>query len=175
MEGANAQEVTGIAVVERGLYTLEVTKTERTPSGVEQGTVANICRVADTATVPAVRGTQFGLRYRVDGPVPGETVLVRKVVHFPNAVTPPGAPRAISTYESTTPATTGRVSYWGYGLDHAWEIVPGIWTLEMFHEGRKLAEVRFQLVAGADAPAPRADGSDCFQMSSARRSLRRPS
>ncbi len=111
---ASAQEVSGIAILERGIYTLEVTKTERTPSGIDQGTVTNICRVANTATVPATQGIQFGLRYRVDGPTPDEAVPITKVVHFPGEVTPPGGQRALSAYETTTLVRTGQVSYWGY-------------------------------------------------------------
>ena len=170
-----AQEVIGISVLERGVYTLEVTKTERTPSGIDQGTVANVCRVADTATVPAMQGTQFGLRFRVDGQAPGVPVQILTIVHFPRVVTPPGGQRALSAHEHMATVETGQVSYWGYGLDHPWEVMPGIWTFEMYSGGRKLAEVSFLLVAGVDAPAPRSDGSDCFQMSAVGRAAPRPS
>ncbi len=53
--------------------------------------------------------------------------------------------------------------------------MPGTWTFEMFGEGRKLAEVSFQVMAGAESPTPRSDDSECFQMSAVRRPARRPS
>ena len=31
----------------------------------------------------------------------------------------------------------------GYGFEHAWEIVPGTWTIEISHAGTKLAEQSF--------------------------------
>jgi Domain of unknown function (DUF3859) len=164
-----AQEVTGIAILERGIYTLEVTKTDRTPSGVDQATVTNICRVANTATVPAAPGVQFGMRFRVDGPTSGMSVQIMIVVHFPKVVTPPGGPRALSVYANTSMVKVGQVSYWGYGLDHPWEIMPGTWTFEMFGDGRKLAEVAFEVVAGMDSPNQQSDGRDCFQVSDFRR------
>ena len=46
-----------------------------------------------------------------------------------------------SAYQRTK--TIGETVYLGYGFEHAWEIVPGTWTYQIWHDGRKLAERSF--------------------------------
>ena len=97
---AGAQEVGAIAIVEHGIYIAEVKATTRLPSGVEHDDLANICHVSTTTTVPAISGLHFGMRFRIDGPLAGQRVELRKVVVYPAAMTPPGAARPITTFEA---------------------------------------------------------------------------
>jgi hypothetical protein len=42
--------------------------------------------------------------------------------------------------------TIGKESYTDYGSDHDWELAPGTWVIELWCQGRKLAEQGFTVV-----------------------------
>jgi hypothetical protein len=74
----------------------------------------------------------------------GTSVPLHIVTIFP----PPGLQnpatrqiKAQSEYEIQ--ATIGRTLYKDYGFDHDWELVPGIWTMQVWYQGRKLLEQTF--------------------------------
>ena len=153
-----------MTIVERGVYTLDTTNVRRTPSGIESGIATNICRVAATDTVPATQGVRFGIRYRINGASRERPVVLRRIVHFPAQMRPPAGPQPVSTFEASAAADSDKVAYWGFGLDHPWEILPGPWTFEFWAGSRKLAEVTFNLVEGAKLSEEK--GEECFQLSS---------
>ena len=162
---AHAQSVS-VSIIEHGLYTAEITATERMPNGVERNLLRNICHVVTTDKVPARLNVMFGFRFRTEGTPTGEVVELTRVTRYPVSVKPPAALGAVREYGHDILVQIGRVSYIGYGFDHDWELQTGRWTLELWQGRRKLAEKTFEVVDRGDRPAPPADDSNCFQLSS---------
>lgn len=162
---AQAQEVTSVDIVEHGLYTSEVDRTEQQPNGMGHSFLKNICHIGTTDKVPLRMGVQFGFRYRANGPREGQVVDLRKVTVFPAPLTPPGF-KPVSVTDRMIGMRIGTVSYSGYGFDHPWELVPGVWTFQMWHRNRKLAEIAFDIREGRqDPPTPSTSEMRCFQVS----------
>jgi hypothetical protein len=161
---ATAGEVSGVEIVEYGLYTADVTGQLRDTNGVISNTIENLCHIATTTTVPMRAALHFGFRYRVDGPVPGDTAQVTLVVQFPTAVRPIPSVGPLTEHERDTTLAVGAVSYTGYSFDQAWEFVPGTWTLAVRQGGRTLAEKSFTVVDSGEPPAA-SGSSSCFKVS----------
>jgi hypothetical protein len=161
---ASAGEVSGVEIVEYGLYTADVTGQLRDTNGIISNTIENLCHVATTTTVPMRGALHFGFRYRVDGPVPGDTAQVTLVVRFPTTVQPNPSVHPLTEHERSTTLAIGAVSYTGYSFDQAWEFVPGTWTLAVRQGDRTLAEKSFTVVDGGEPPAP-SGSSSCFKVS----------
>jgi len=162
---ATAGEVSGVEIVEYGLYTADVTGQLRDSNGIISNVIENLCHIATTTTVPMRGGLHFGFRYRVDGPVPGDTAQLTLVVQFPTPVRPRPTLGPLTEHERGTTLTVGAVSYTGYSFDQTWEFVPGTWTLAVRQGGRTLAEKSFTVVDGGEPPSS-SDPSSCFKVSS---------
>jgi hypothetical protein len=162
---AIAGEVSGVEIVEYGLYTADVTGQLRDSNGIISNTIENLCHIATTTTVPMRGGLHFGFRYRVDGPAPGDTAQLILAVQFPTAVQPNPSVQPLTEHERSATMAIGAVSYTGYSLDQAWEFVPGTWTLAVKQGSRTLAEKSFTV---EDEPAPSgtpSGPSSCFKVS----------
>ena len=140
-------EVTGIEIVNFGIYTVDVTSREANPGGVAHSAVANPKLAVHTTTIPAQLGLSFGFQYKLLGSPAGAKVDIHRVTRFPKVgLRAPGgsAPRYVS--ERDLSVAIGEVLYMGYGLTESWEVVPGEWSIEIWHNGRKLADRHFTLV-----------------------------
>lgn len=145
---ASAQmlHVDRVEVVEYGLYTADVDSAvlaPGTPAGARTE-VSDVKHAATTRTVPAQLGVRFGFRFILVGSPSGVTVPLHMVTIFPK----PGLsahrgvrPQSRSEYDK--PITIGARSYRDYGFDQRWEIVPGVWTFQIWYQGRRLAEQKF--------------------------------
>ncbi|MCW5738139.1 MAG: DUF3859 domain-containing protein [Enhydrobacter sp.] len=163
---ADAGEASDVEIVEYGLYTAEVTGQLREPNGIVSNLIDNICHIATTTSVPMRQGIHFGFRYRVDGPENGVPVELTLAVQFPAAVRPTGGGTAVTRHERSATLAVGTVSYTGYSFDHAWELMPGPWTLEVLQHGRKLAEKSFTVVDEPAAQGTPSGPPSCFTTSS---------
>jgi uncharacterized protein DUF3859 len=134
-----------IEIVEAGIYTAETTdryNSSQTAAG-NRANLSSVKLAVSTTRVPLQQNIRFGFRYRVLGGVAGERVQIKGITRFP----PPGlrndAGKVFTTDEYTLNAEFGQIRYNGYTFDHAWEMVPGTWTFELWHDGRKLASHSF--------------------------------
>ena len=155
-----------VTIAEYGLYTVDITSEKLAPDGIMETTIANLCHFATTTTVPLRTGISFGFRYRVDGPVTDEVVMLTKLVEFPRTVKPPGGVNPLSGIRRPMPSRVGKLVYAGYGLDVDWELMRGRWGFSIYQADRKLAEMNFIVAEDADAPASSAKDSTCFKLSS---------
>jgi hypothetical protein len=138
-----------IAVVDYGIYTGDAATSTPAP-GTSTGQVtfiSNLQLAEATRTIPARLGVRFGFRFDVIGEPEGKTVTLHAVTIFP----PPGLknpalpqPKARSDYNLT--ATLGTQSYRTYTFDSDWEVVPGVWTMQLWDADRMVAEERFTVV-----------------------------
>jgi hypothetical protein len=149
--GAPAQtaRVDRIDVVEYGIYQTEATKRTDTPStaGGYVKSLTNIRNSEVTRTIPARPGVRFGFRYNVIGAPNGVQIPITVVDKFPEqGLRKPGSTETFYREEYVVTKTIGKESYTDYGFDHDWELVPGSWTIELWYQGRKLAEQSFTVV-----------------------------
>jgi hypothetical protein len=145
---ARAQQVDRLEIVEWGLFRLDRDGKVPAPRGAtgETTLVRNIRLEQATTTVPALLGMKFGLRLKVVGSPPGATVDLRTVFRLPTrGITNPRTGRTYFSTEFDMGATIGDVTYRGYQFDYDWEVEPGPWVLEVWHDGRKLAEKTFMV------------------------------
>ena len=144
-----AAKVERVEIVETGIYRVEIAKTTQasgTATGVRDE-LANVKLVANTTTVPAQIGTKFGIRYRVVGSPDRASVKLTVIVRFPGeGLRNPKTGERKAQDVTVWTRNIGVVTYSGYSFDEGWELVPGTWTYEVLHEGRKIAEQSFTVV-----------------------------
>ena len=141
-----ADSVRTLHVVEAGTYRAE-TATNVPTAGTTGlvNLVRNVELLERTTSVPARRGVRFGLRYLVEG-LSGTPVDITFTVRFPPVgLRDPvrGRRHLTSTHSKSVPA--GVTLYREYHLEHDWEIVPGLWHFEFWHDGLKVGEQTFCL------------------------------
>ena len=149
--GAYAQtaQIDRIDIVEYGIYTANIAGQQAAPN-TAAGTVTtlnDIQHAATTQAIPAQQGVRFGFRFVVVGAPAGTVVPLHMVTIFP----PPGLtnpatqqPKAQSEYDTTAPI--GQTWFKGYTLTNDWEVMPGIWTMQIWYQGHKMAEQQFTVV-----------------------------
>ena len=116
----------------------------KTTSGVR--TVAAQAFIEEpTDKIPASMGVRFGIEYSIVGLPTNDEVVIRKVVNHPPITTPDGTTKQGYTLDLKSHTTKdGTVSsLTGYGFDHAYELVPGEWKIELWYNNRKLLEKSF--------------------------------
>jgi hypothetical protein len=95
-------------------------------------------------TWPA-RSVEFGIEFRIDGNPAGEGVTLHLVLNFPpQGIRNPNTGDMMHTVNIAFPnLKIGALCLLGYGFDNAWEIVPGVWTAQIWYQDRMLAERTF--------------------------------
>jgi hypothetical protein len=153
---AQAQQVDRIEIVEWGIFQhdrhAEIPAPE-SPTGTRD-VLSNIRLQQVTTIIPALVGMKFGIRYRVVGSPRGAIVSLKHVNRYPRqGLTNPAKGKTFSMSEYYSDAIVGEDRYRGYTLEFDWEVEPGPWTMEVWHEGRRLVEKTFmvtRLVSSAE-------------------------
>ena len=144
---AEAPQVEGFEVVRVGIYTSDVTSTERDANGVLQNVIANSRLALNTTTIPAKLGVSFGFEFKITGQPDGAVVTIRKETHYPEpGAMPPGATKPLLVNSKMTNRALNEVSFSSYRLEESWELMPGKWAFEFWLGDRKLGEQEFTLV-----------------------------
>lgn len=142
---ADAQDLKRIDIMEYGIYTSKIDRTDTAP-GTATGTtniVSNIRHVESTTTVPARLGSEFGLRYRLVG-TGTDSVKLKKVWRIPSpGIRNPQTGKITTESVEYTNRKIGSTNYTGYEFEHDWEILPGIWTIELWDGDRKMISQGF--------------------------------
>jgi len=145
---AQAQTVRKVEIYEYGTYSsspdIELGVTRQ---GMPYGGLDYIDLVDMTDTVIAQLGVKFGFRYRLVGPPEGTAVPLKMVMRYPSpGIMAEGAKRPFTDDDYTV------VQYVGDDLFRTWtftertDLVPGIWTFEIWHGKKKLAEKKFKVI-----------------------------
>lgn len=143
--GARAQDIR-VEVTEPGIYAADRAAQGRNSAGIGQSTVSNPKLAVSTHTIPAQRGVIFGFRYKVLGGSTGDDVELTKVTTFPPpGLRPPGSSAPVSKTERTIQTKIGETRFTPYILSDDYELVPGVWTIELWAGGRRLASENFTL------------------------------
>jgi hypothetical protein len=146
---APAATVSGVAIINAGTYTAQSVSApsragQLSPTGTV-GTASNWHFVSDSTDVAGQVGTQFGIEFRIDGNPVGEGVTLHLVLNFPpQGIRNPNTGDMMHTANIAFPnLKIGAICLLGYGFDNAWEIVPGVWTEQIWYQDRMLAERTF--------------------------------
>lgn len=141
-------QLKGIDVYEFGTYrsaeSVEVGVTEK---GIVRSQTSGIEQIEETRKVIASIGTQFGFRYKTVGAREGTLQPVTIIARFPK----PGVlgrttqlPVLADGYTQVT--TAGKEDFLTWTFEMRSDLVPGIWTFEIWSEGKKLAEQNFEII-----------------------------
>lgn len=124
----------------------EIIKTPETPSGVTRIPAGYMTLTTTTNRVPARKGIMFGIRYEVTNLdlKDGEMVEITKITTHPPMKKPDGKVSESFSFVERAPVENGRVeAQTGYGFDHDYEMVTGIWRIEMKLNGKTLMTQEF--------------------------------
>jgi hypothetical protein len=147
-QAARAQgvQIQRLDVTDYGLYTLDREISGRDAQGISLGTATNIQHNATQRNVPAQIGVTFGFRYKVVGKPAGATVDLKKVINFPApGLLTPNSSNRVSKAEFDVEAKIGDTNSELYTLEENFELVSGVWVLEMWQGSRKLLSQPFKL------------------------------
>ncbi|HEY5380299.1 MAG TPA: DUF3859 domain-containing protein [Pseudolabrys sp.] len=139
-----------VDIIDKGIYRAIPKlsqQDEASPTGGVRA-LAGITLIKNTDTFKPTLGMHFGIRYTIRGFPAGARVRIKIVQHYPIAgLKNPRNQKATYSYEQTSMKVVGYPAFEGYHLGAPWELVPGIWSFEIWHEGRLLAEQKFELTA----------------------------
>jgi len=133
-----AAEVESIDILDYGLYKTGFNKWQAAPK-TTRGKIEIVAArelIEMTDTIPAEAGTEFGIRYVVNGGKQGQKVkLLVKVLHSD----------VDSSNQWVIARETGSPSFDGWKFDSDLALAPGNLTIQLFHQGTKLAEKSFTI------------------------------
>lgn len=140
-----AQTITKVQIVERGIYRAETIRQTDTPGTTGLiNTVQNVRLINSTTSVIGQVGVRFGLRYVVVGSPTASDVPLKLVITFPpGGLRNPNTRQIFYHNEHILTVPSGVTLYWEYHFEHEWEVVAGLWYFQFWHQDRKLAEQRF--------------------------------
>lgn len=144
----HAQASQKVDVYEFGTYaSADSIEVGLTPKGIVRSKTSGIKQLEETRKVLGRLGVEFGFRYRVEGAKPGVAVPVTIVAKFP----PPGVlgrdggvPVTQDAY--TQMATTGAEDFLTWTFEMKSDLVPGIWSFEIWSGDKKLTEQSFEVI-----------------------------
>jgi hypothetical protein len=124
----------------------QVIRTPETPSGVTRIPAGYPMITTITNRVPARKGVQFGISYEVTNLdlKDGEVAKITKITTHPQMKKPDGKIWESFAFVEEAPVKKGRVeAQTGYGFDHDYELVTGVWRMEMKCNGKTLMTQEF--------------------------------
>lgn len=143
---AQPAQTVGVEILASGAYRAEIARVVPDPSSAlgTRNIYKGVTFTSQGPRVAATLGSGFGFRFRLSGVDDAASVQLVKITHFP----PPGLtnPKTgrMQASNTTNLALRGpRPRVTGYTFDEPWEIATGEWRIELWHEGRKLAEQRY--------------------------------
>ncbi|MEJ0023794.1 MAG: DUF3859 domain-containing protein [Alphaproteobacteria bacterium] len=144
----SAQTVERVEISKFGIYTSrDISKSVR-PDGIEEVIDGDSRWLQQTDTIPARIGVKFGIRFKLEG-APG-AVTLRRVTIVPEPGLRPRPGKPIKRVERDITLSTGDSIDAGWSFDHAYELLTGIWTIQIWQGDRKLAEKKFKVVPAED-------------------------
>jgi hypothetical protein len=141
---AGKVQVSGAKVTEVGIYKTHVATDYTNAAGVKLRGIDEFKLVHATTNVPARIGVCFGFRYVILGEPKNAPIMLTMVGKHPpikNAKT-----GKVETEDRYPLQSWIGNTYTSNSLDDESELVPGKWTFEVWHEGKKLCEQSFMVV-----------------------------
>ena len=104
-----------------------------------------------THQIPGEIGTSFGIQYVIHSSPKGQPLKVTGVIIYPGEglITPQGD--VYKQSEESMVVKIGEKSFYGFGFDHSWEIIPGDWTFQIKRGDAILAQKTLTVLPPASA------------------------
>jgi hypothetical protein len=151
--GQEKVHVTGAKITEVGIYQAQV-KTDTTNSaGLKLQEIADVKLLKTTTNVPARLGVRFGFRYEILGAPTNASITLSMVAKHPPIKNPVTGKTTI--WDSYQLRSWIGKTFTCNSLDTEPDLVPGKWTFEIWHEGKKLCEQSFLVVPNRELDQPK--------------------
>jgi hypothetical protein len=141
-----------IDITDYGTYEAEKIDRITETSGLARDAVNNVQLLGITNTIPAKVGIKFGFRYTIVGdPLEARVTLKAVIIYPPEGALSPktGLLHTVSYLKSDRIGASS--SFVGYSADDPWEVVPGVWTVQLWVGNKKFAEQSFNMVSQQQA------------------------
>jgi hypothetical protein len=138
--------VTDAEIIDYGILSAQVDKTINDQSLVQgvHYTMKASRLLERTTEIFAEKGLKFGIKYLIKGYPIGSRVKLDFVVLYPEpGLTNPVSGKTDHQSMVSMVKKIGKITTSGYLFKQKWEMVPGQWTFQIWHDGRKLAEKNF--------------------------------
>jgi hypothetical protein len=127
-----------------GICTTKTTNSFQDPRNATKSLdTTNIRFLKKTDKVEGKIEVEFGILYRIHGPSEPQKVPGQHVWIFPKTMINPKnnktSQRAVRDFSYTLEENW----HSAYSFDNDWETIPGVWTVEIWVDGQKLAEKSF--------------------------------
>ena len=153
---AASGKVDGATIINDGIYELKLGRRmgTLTMAGQAHHFVTAKRLIRRTADIPAHQCLSFGFEYVILG-TPAAAVPIRMVTRFPSPGLRHPETRAVTLRdEIVVTRAIGKVHFRSFTLESPAELVPGPWTLELWHKDQKLASQTFTLTISCADCAP---------------------
>ena len=135
-----------IEFTDYGVYAVDRKIHGRDSLGINTATGSNIRHTATLRTIPAQIGTTFGFQFRIVGKPYDAPIDLRGVVKFPSpGMTVPSSTTPVAQDQFKIQTKIGEPAYFSYTIEDSFELVPGVWTMEIWHGDRRLGAQTFTL------------------------------
>lgn len=159
---AASGKVDGATIINAGIYELKLGRRmgTGTMAGQAHHSVTAKRLIRRTADIPAHQCLSFGFEYVIHGTPADAAVPIRMVTRFPSpGLRHPETQAVTLRDEIVVTRAIGKVHFRSFTLESPAELVPGPWTLELWHKDQKLASQTFTLTipcadCAPDAPPP---------------------
>jgi len=108
--------------------------------------IAGVRLERETKVVLGIQGTLFGFIYQVEGMPPGSIVTLRARTIYPRGLTNPATGRRAAYDEFEVQCSVGATCTRGRYFSQTWELVPGVWALELWAGDTLLVRREFDVV-----------------------------
>jgi hypothetical protein len=140
-------QIDGVDIVNYGIYVADDNDEARSAekNAAEQGSQEKVWKLLKKGDrIPAKMATSFGIEYIIKGAPEGEPVKITLRYLHP-MISNPETGKKYTSQEVSIAALVGKKVHEGYTFDHEWELVTGAWVIQVFYDGRKLAEQYFTI------------------------------
>jgi len=151
---AQTQTVDRLEITDFGTYKVEPGNKRKNAEGLKTTVTPGVEHLETTTTIPARIGISFGVRYKIVGEPDNAEVTLRKVISFPPPGLQPSRGKIMPQSESKVETMIGETAADLYTLEDNFELVPGVWTVELWDGERKLLTQSFTLEKPAEAARP---------------------
>lgn len=99
-----------------------------------------------TTQIPAKKGIEFGIEYKVDALSLKSDIQIEEIIIFPEGgITNPENKTNQKIDSVITQLSKNEIGTFGYKMEYDWEVVPGNWVFQVRHKGVTYAQMVFNV------------------------------
>lgn len=138
-----AAEIVGYGIFEASSSTRQKGFTRDSPAA---DGVRGVHFVDFTNDIPPELGTGFGFQYVINSVPRGAVMNVTNIIRFPGeGLQAPGG-RTYTVSREDRQVRIGERDFYGYAFDEEWEIIPGDWVFEVWHDDARIIRKTFTVL-----------------------------